>query len=179
MCKSVSHLPNLAAMNLLLLFLLSSLFIMAFSLKPEPAKNNNAQITVMGLVYCDICYNNSFSRHSYFLPGAEVQISCNFKAFVPKTREQVSFSVNRTTGKNGVYRLEIPAADGIKCAEAAIAPSCQASLVGSSSTSCNIPSYKSTTEQIAIKSRHPNVCIFSLTALNFRPSKRDVALCGE
>lgn len=25
--------------------------------------------TVMGTVYCDFCSNNSFSRHSYFLPG--------------------------------------------------------------------------------------------------------------
>ncbi|XP_039009907.1 uncharacterized protein LOC120138525 [Hibiscus syriacus] len=178
MYKFVSHLPNFPAMNLMVLFFLSALFTMAFSLKPEPVKNN-AQITVMGLVYCDICSNNSFSRHSYFLPGAEVQISCNFKAFVPKTREQVSFSVNRTTDKHGVYRLEIPAVDGIKCAEAVFASSCQASLVGSSSTSCNIPGYKSTTDQIAIKSRHPNLCIYSLTALNFRPSKRDVALCGK
>ncbi|KAB2084735.1 hypothetical protein ES319_A05G354100v1 [Gossypium barbadense] len=178
MWKFVSHLPKSAAMNLMILFLFSSLFIKAYSLKPEPAKNN-AQITVMGLVYCDICSNNSFSRHSYFLPGAEVQIACNFRAFVPKTREQVSFSVNRTTDKHGVYRLEIPSVDGIACAEAAIASSCQASLVGTSSTSCNIPGHRSTTDQIAIKSRHPNLCIYSLTALSFRPSKRNVALCGK
>ncbi|KAK8715951.1 hypothetical protein V6N13_043275 [Hibiscus sabdariffa] len=73
MCKSVSHLPKFSAMNLLVLFLLSSLFVVTFSLKPEPTKNNNAQITVMGLVYCDICYNNSFSRHNYFLPGLKYQ----------------------------------------------------------------------------------------------------------
>ncbi|MBA0726414.1 hypothetical protein Golax_002244 [Gossypium laxum] len=112
-------------------------------------------------------------------PGAEVQIACNFRAFVPKTREQVSFSVNRTTDKHGVYRLEIPSVDGIACAEAAIASSCQASLVGTSSTSCNIPGHRSTTDQIAIKSRHPNLCIYSLNALSFRPSKRNVALCGK
>ncbi|XP_022750455.1 uncharacterized protein LOC111299505 isoform X2 [Durio zibethinus] len=176
MWKFVPHLPNFAAMNPLILLVVSSLFIKALSLKPEPAKNN-AQITVMGLVYCDICSNNSFSRHSYFLP--EVQIDCNFRAFVPKTREQISFSVNRTTDKHGVYRLEIPSVDGIACAEASIASSCQASLVRSSSNSCNIPGYKSTTDQIAIKSRHPNLCIYSLTALNFRPSKRDATLCGK
>ncbi|XWS40560.1 hypothetical protein CRYUN_Cryun17cG0005900 [Craigia yunnanensis] len=178
MWKFVSHLPNFAVMNPIILFLLSSLFIKTISLKPEPA-NKNAQITVMGLVYCDICSNNSFSRHSYFLPGAEVQIDCNFRAFGPKTREQISFSVNRTTDKHGVYRLDIPSVDGIACAEAAIVSSCQASLVGSSSTSCNIPGYRSTTDQIAIKSRHPNLCIYSLTALNFRPSKRDATLCGN
>ncbi|XVE67660.1 hypothetical protein DITRI_Ditri09bG0005900 [Diplodiscus trichospermus] len=165
-------------MNPIIVFLLSFLFIKTLSLEPEPAINN-AQIIVMGLVYCDICSNNSFSRHSYFLPGAEVQIDCNFRAFVPKTREQIQFSVNRTTDKHGVYRLEIPSVDGIACAEAAIASSCQASLVRSSSTSCNIPGYSSTADEIAIKSRHPNLCIYSLNPLNFRPSKRDPTLCGN
>ncbi|OMO99395.1 Pollen Ole e 1 allergen/extensin [Corchorus olitorius] len=164
---------------IIILFLLSSsLFVKTLSLKPEPSKNI-AQITVMGFVYCDICSTNSFSRHSYFLPGAEVQIDCNFKAYVPKTKEQIEFSVNRTTDRHGVYKLEIPSVDGIACAEAAIASSCRASLVGSSASSCNIPGHRSTTDQIAIKSRHPNLCIYSLTALNFRPSKRDPALCGN
>ncbi|GLT81651.1 hypothetical protein SLE2022_000880 [Rubroshorea leprosula] len=164
-------------MNLIILCVLSSFFILSVSLRPEPPKNN-AQITVMGFVYCDICSNNTFSRHSYFLPGAEVQLDCTFRAVSPKTREQIAFSVNRTTDKYGVYRLEIPSVDGIACAEAAISSSCLASLVGSSSTSCNVPGYRSTTDEIAIKSRHPNLCIYSLNALNFRPSKRDVTLCG-
>ncbi|XP_038997605.1 uncharacterized protein LOC120122544 [Hibiscus syriacus] len=159
-------------------FLFLSLLSKILSFQTESAKNNG-QITVMGLVYCDICSNNSFSRHSYFLPGAEVRIDCNFRAFVPRTREQISFSVNRTTDKRGVYMLDIPSVDGIECAKAAIASTCQASLVGSSSTSCNIPGYSSTTDEIAIKSRHPNICIYSLSALNFRPSKRDVTLCGK
>nr|KJB11735.1 hypothetical protein B456_001G275000 [Gossypium raimondii]KJB11736.1 hypothetical protein B456_001G275000 [Gossypium raimondii] len=136
-------------------------------------------IIVMGLVYCDVCTTNSFSRHSYFLPGAEVQIDCNFRAYVPKTKEQVSFSVNRTTDKHGVYMVEIPSVDGIECAEADIASTCQASLVGSSSASCNIPGYGSTTDEMAIKSRHPNLCIYSLAAMNFRPSKRNARLCGK
>ena len=33
--------------------------------KPKP----RSRITVIGTVYCDICSNNTFSRHSYFLPG--------------------------------------------------------------------------------------------------------------
>ncbi|MBA0822582.1 hypothetical protein Goarm_019376 [Gossypium armourianum] len=111
--------------------------------------------------------------------GAEVQIDCNFRAYVPKTKEQVSFSVNRTTDKHGVYMVEIPSVDGIECAEADIASTCQASLVGSSSASCNIPGYSSTTDEMAIKSRHPNLCIYSLAAMNFRPSKRNARLCGK
>lgn len=165
-------------MNPIILFLFFSLFIMTLSLQTEPA-TNNAQIIVMGLVYCDVCTTNSFSRHSYFLPGAEVQIDCNFRAYVPKTKEQVSFSVNRTTDKHGVYMVEIPSVDGIECAEADTASTCQASLVGSSSASCNIRGYSSTIDEMAIKSRHPNLCIYGLAAMNFRPLKRNARLCGK
>lgn len=35
----------------------------------KPEAKGNSQIIVMGLVYCDICSNNTFSKHSYFLPG--------------------------------------------------------------------------------------------------------------
>ncbi|OAY37211.1 pollen-specific protein-like At4g18596 [Manihot esculenta] len=165
-------------MNPVILFFLSSLFIKSLSSRVEPAKNN-AHITVMGFVYCDICSNNSFSRHSYFLPGAGVKIDCKFKATSPKIREQVSFSVNRTTNRHGVYKLEVPSVDGIACAEVAMESSCEASLMWSSSKSCNVPGYKSTSDQITIKAKHPNLCIYSLNALNFRPSKADLTLCGK
>lgn len=145
------------------------------------AKVANSQITVMGMVYCDICSNNSFSRHSFFMPGVEVKIDCTFKAMATRTAELVSVSVNRTTNRYGVYRLEIPSVDGIECAaEKAVGNSCRASLIGSSSSSCNVPgSTRTTTDEITIKSKQANMCIYSLTALNFRPSKRNIALCGN
>lgn len=55
--------------HILLLFFLSSLFLrqpLSLAAKPKPI---NPQILVMGMVYCDICSNNTFSKHSYFLPG--------------------------------------------------------------------------------------------------------------
>ncbi|KAF5748681.1 major pollen allergen Lig v 1 [Tripterygium wilfordii] len=163
-------------MTPIILFFLSSLFMNSLSLETKPA-NINSRITVMGFVYCDICSNNSFSKHSYFLPGAEVKIDCKFRAISSKTREQISFSVNRTTNKHGVYKLEIPSVDGIQCAEAAIASSCQASLMWSSSAKCNVPGYRTTSDEIVIKSKQANLCIYSLTALNFRPSKININLC--
>ncbi|EXC29147.1 hypothetical protein L484_005655 [Morus notabilis] len=161
----------------LLLFLSSSLIL---HLEARPSKSN-AHIIVMGFVYCDICSNNTFSKNSYFLPGAEVRIDCMFKAMSPRTSEQISFSVNRTTNKYGIYKLEIPSVDGIKCAEesAKIASSCQASLMWSSSSSCNVPGYKDTSDQIAVKSKRANLCIYSLNALSFRPSKKEASLCGN
>ncbi|KAF3618537.1 putative actin-related protein 2 [Capsicum annuum] len=145
------------------------------------AKVSNSHITVMGMVYCDICSNNSFSRHSYFMPGVEVKIDCTFKAMSTRTAELVSVSVNRTTNRYGVYRLEIPSVDGIECAaEKAVGNSCRASLIGSSSSSCNVPgSTRTTTDEITIKAKQANTCIYSLTALNFRPTKKNVALCGN
>lgn len=62
-------------MNPLFLLVISSLFFQSVYLGVEAAKakpvkgTTRSQIIVMGLVYCDICSNNTFSRHSYFIPG--------------------------------------------------------------------------------------------------------------
>ncbi|KAK4417921.1 hypothetical protein Salat_2204800 [Sesamum alatum] len=163
------------------LFVVSFLFTLSFLFQLEAAKpNSNPQITVMGMVYCDICSNNSFSKHSYFLPGVEVRIDCMFKAISPRTTEQISFSVNRTTNKHGIYKLEVPSVDGVQCArDKAVGNSCRASLVSTSSSSCNIPGFRTTSDEISVKSRQANFCIYSLNALTYRPSKKDVALCGK
>ncbi|XP_021823078.1 uncharacterized protein LOC110764409 [Prunus avium] len=173
-------------MNPLFLLVISSLFFQSVYLGVEAAKAKpvkgitRSQIIVMGLVYCDICSNNTFSRHSYFIPGAEVKIDCIFQAVSPRISEHISFSVNRTTNKYGVYKLEIPAVEGIKCAQdSAIVSSCQATLMWSSSSACNVPGYKSTSDEITVKSKQANLCIYSLNALNFRPSKRAITLCGK
>lgn len=166
------------SLNAPIFFIVSLFFIHSLPSQVEPARPNS-HITVMGMVYCDICFNNTFSRHSYFLPGAEVKIDCKFEAVSPKTTEKISFSVKRTTNRYGVYKLEIPAVDGIECArDSAIVSFCEASLMGSSSDSCNVPGYRTTTDQIAFKSKQANLCIYSLNALNYRPSKKDKSLCG-
>ncbi|KAF7130505.1 hypothetical protein RHSIM_Rhsim10G0004200 [Rhododendron simsii] len=161
----------------ILFVVVSSLLALSLPSEVEPRKVN-PQITVMGIVYCDTCSNNTFSRHSYFLPGAEVRIDCKFKAISPRTTEEIEFSVNRTTDKYGVYKLEIPSVDGIECArDEAIESSCRASLMWSTSSSCNVPGYRTTSGEIAVKSRRANLCIYSLSALNYRPSRRENRLC--
>uniref|UniRef100_A0A7N0VBU5 Uncharacterized protein n=1 Tax=Kalanchoe fedtschenkoi TaxID=63787 RepID=A0A7N0VBU5_KALFE len=168
---------------LLLVLLLSMLLLLCVSVSKEEeaaAAPTSSQITVMGVVYCDTCCNNSFSGHSYFLPGALVKIDCVFKALSPSTAEQISLSVKRFTDKYGCYKLEVPSVDGIECAhESAVKSTCQATLIASSSAACNVPGYTTTTDEIAVKSEQTNVCIYSLSALNYRPPKRDVAMCGE
>ncbi|KAL3829461.1 hypothetical protein ACJIZ3_018263 [Penstemon smallii] len=164
------------------LFVFSFLLTLSFSMQIEAAKksNSNPQITVMGMVYCDTCSNNSFSRHSYFLPGVEVRIDCIFKAISPRTTEQISFSVNRTTNKYGIYKLEVPSVDGVQCArDKAVGNSCRASLIGTSSSSCNSPGFRTTADEISVKSKQANMCIYSLNALSYRPSIKNIALCGN
>ncbi|KAK1552427.1 hypothetical protein Q3G72_016811 [Acer saccharum] len=139
-----------------------------------------SRITVVGVVFCDTCSTNIFSRHSYFLPGADVQIQCKFEANSPKTNEHISFSVTRTTDSYGVYKLEIPHVDGVDCVDGmAIESLCQASLIGSTSSVCNVPGFKTATNEISVKSKQESLCIYSLKALTFRPSKRNSTLCGR
>ncbi|XP_051141279.1 major pollen allergen Ole e 1-like [Andrographis paniculata] len=151
----------------------------------SPTKSNpppsQPQITVMGMVYCDICSSNSFSRHSYFLPGVEVRADCIIKANSPRTEEHISFSVNRTTNRKGTYRFEVPSVDGVQCAarDKAVGISCRATLLSSPSPSCRVPAFHSTSDEILVKSKHANLCIYSLNPLSYRPSKRDVVLCGK
>ncbi|XP_010679984.2 uncharacterized protein LOC104895230 [Beta vulgaris subsp. vulgaris] len=144
------------------------------------ASKPRSQITVIGTVYCDICSNNTFSRHSYFLPGVEVKVDCKFKATAARAAEEITFSVSRTTNEYGWYKLEIPSVDGIECARGATVESvCRASLVGSSTSKCNVPGYTTTTDVVYFKSSQQNICIYGLSALNFRPSRKNKDLCAN
>ncbi|KAH7570539.1 hypothetical protein ACOSP7_018770 [Xanthoceras sorbifolium] len=175
MSASIDHIP-------FVLVLLAFLFLHhPVPLKAEPpAVVPTSRITVVGVVFCDTCSTNTFSRHSYFLPGAEVEIQCKFQANSPKTNEQITFSVSRTTDNYGVYKLEIPHVDGVDCVDGmAIESLCQASLIGSSSSStCNVPGLKKATNEISVKSKQDSLCIYSLKALSYRPSKRNYTLCN-
>ncbi|KAL9241797.1 hypothetical protein vseg_015863 [Gypsophila vaccaria] len=167
---------------LCLLLLLSSLSLSSSQITHPRQSPPGSQITVIGTVYCDICSNNTFSGHSYFIPGAEVKIDCKFRATAPRTAEEITFSVNRTTNKLGWYKLEIPSVDGIECArEAAVVSLCRATLVRNPSTlgKCNVPGLRTTSDVVYFKSSEQNVCIYGLSALNFRPSRRNKALCGS
>ncbi|XVE91672.1 hypothetical protein REPUB_Repub01dG0030800 [Reevesia pubescens] len=160
-----------------ILVLASSFTHLIFAIA-QSAANPVSQITVVGVVFCDICSSKTFSRHSYFLPGVDVNIECKFKAKSAKTTEQMTISVNRTTDKFGVYKLEIPHVDGVDCVEGlAIESLCKASLIGSKPRGCNVPFLKVSTNQISVKSKQDNLCIYSLNALSYRPSKRNVTLC--
>ncbi|KAL3835730.1 hypothetical protein ACJIZ3_010466 [Penstemon smallii] len=160
-----------------LILLANSLIIYPYFVLAEPPRPTS-RITILGSVYCDVCHHNTFSKHSYFLPGVDVHVECKFKANSPRTTEQISFSVNRSTNIYGAYKLEIPDIDGVDCAEdRAIESFCQASLIGSSVSRCNVPCTRSSSTEITVKSKENNLCTYTLGALSYKPKKRNVTLC--
>ncbi|KAJ1290347.1 hypothetical protein BS78_02G235900 [Paspalum vaginatum] len=141
------------------------------------AKFLSSNITVVGSVYCDACSNNTFSKHSFFLKGARVLIKCSFKVN-STSAEELSLEAERTTDQHGVYKLDVPPVDGFECREGhELRSACRATLVRSSSAACNVPGIGGSTQHIALRSRATNACFLNLNALNFRPAKRDGALC--
>ncbi|WCJ38816.1 Pollen Ole e 1 allergen and extensin family protein [Euphorbia peplus] len=148
--------------------------------KPQIA----SKISVVGVVYCDTCSAKSFSKHSYFLPGVDVHIQCKFKANSPRTSEQIDFTVNRTTDNHGTYKLELSNLDGVDCIDTSssttsISSICQATIIKSSNSVCEIPSITSTSDQITIKSKQENHCIYSLNALSYQPRTINNSLCNS
>ncbi|KAL2560035.1 proline-rich protein 4-like [Forsythia ovata] len=166
-------------MDPVFIFLLATLFIFSSLVQAEPPKPTS-HITIIGSVYCDVCFDNTFAKYSYFLPGVDVHVQCKFKASSPGTTEQIAFSVNRTTNKYGMYKLDIPSVDGVDCAEdPSIQTFCHANLIGSTISACNVPGLKSMSSEITVKSRQNNLCVYTLGALSYTPRTRNVTLCGK
>ncbi|KAI3426833.1 uncharacterized protein J3R85_009708 [Psidium guajava] len=165
------------------LVLLACLFaqpLRSLARQAAPSPSPTSRITVVGAVYCDTCHTNSFSKYSFFLPGADVNIQCKFKASTPEAAEQINFSVNRTTDGYGTYRLDVPSVDGVDCVDGPeIASMCRASLIGSSSSACNVPGLQATADEVTVKSKQDNLCIYSMSALSYRPRERNITLCGN
>ncbi|CAD6218599.1 unnamed protein product [Miscanthus lutarioriparius] len=155
--------------------LLAALVLLMLSDAEAKFLPNN--ITVVGSVYCDACSNNTFSKHSFFLKGARVLIKCSFKVNSTSS-EELSLEAERTTDQHGVYKLDVPPVDGFECREGhEVRSACRATLVRSSSAACNVPGLGGSTQHIALRSRATSACFLNLNALNFRPAKRDGALC--
>ncbi|CAN8253741.1 unnamed protein product [Cochlearia groenlandica] len=172
-------------MIMFLFIFLQLMLVNSFSPKHSShTKPREEEINVMGFVYCDVCSNNTFSRHSYFMSGVEVRILCRIKSSSSTTKEMMTFTANRTTNEFGLYKVTITS---LGCADVdSLASSCQASLVGKRrrrsflDSSCDVPGYKTTTtDQVVFKSKRSNTCIFGFNALNFRPVKTNLALCGK
>ncbi|CAL9777701.1 unnamed protein product [Musa acuminata subsp. burmannicoides] len=164
---------NSTAFVLLLALLLAT----SLCLEADPTPISN--VTVMGTVFCDACANNVFSEHSYFLAGVRVRVQCMLRVTNSTSREEMSITVDRTTDKFGVYKLDIPPVEGFECREGVVMDSCcRASLLGSPSSLCDVPGLNSSTGHVAVRGGEGKRCLYNLNALNYRPSKKDANLCG-
>ncbi|RLN33376.1 protein DOWNSTREAM OF FLC-like [Panicum miliaceum] len=168
-----SGLTALVAVSVTLLLLL----LLMLSGTEAKFLSKASNITVVGSVYCDACSNNTFSKHSFFLKGARVLIKCSFKVNSTSS-EELSLEAERTTDQHGVYKLDVPPVDGFECREGhELRSACRATLIRSSSAACDVPGVGGSTQHIALRSRATSACFLNLNALNFRPAKRDGALC--
>lgn len=129
---------------------------------------------------------STYSWCLWYTSGVEVHIECRFRASSPRSNEQISFSGNRTTDRNGAYKLDIPSVDGDNCkssmdgGNSEIVTLCEASLIGTSSSSysCNVPFIKSTRSSEILK-RDNNLCVYSLGSLSYKPPIINTPLCSN
>ncbi|KAJ8459805.1 hypothetical protein OPV22_032731 [Ensete ventricosum] len=124
------------------------LFTRSLCLEADPKPISN--VTVMGTVFCDACASSNFSQHSYFLEGVKVRVQCVLRVNATSAGE-MRVAVDRTTDRFGVYNLDILPVDGFECREGRGVDSfCQASLVESPSSLCDVPGLSSSTEHVAL-----------------------------
>ncbi|KAH6832062.1 hypothetical protein C2S53_007980 [Perilla frutescens var. hirtella] len=175
----------IAKIAYLFLFLANScLTINTIEAQPQP------RITVLGSVYCDVCYDNTFSNHSYLLPGVDVNVECKVKG----KEEMISFSVsvNRSTDRYGMYRLEIPIPIPIPIRDHQdhqyhhqdpttttvhyYYSFCEATLINTSNINngCTLPTRTKAKASSEIRS-----AVNIINALSYRPPRRNATLCGE
>lgn len=94
--------------------------------------------------------------------------------------------MNRTTDRNGAYKLDIPSVDGDNCessmdgGNSEIVTLCEACLIGTSSSSysCNVPFLKSTRNS-EISKHDNNLCVYSLGSLSYKPPIINAPLCSN
>ncbi|KZV44079.1 hypothetical protein F511_10750 [Dorcoceras hygrometricum] len=138
-----------------------------------------AQLTILGSCFCDVCHHQTLSKHSNFLQGVDVNIECRFRT---RPRKHVSFSVNTTTDIYGIYKLDIPSVDGIRCSEyPTIQSFCRARLIRKNlvPSQCKSGGTKHTSTEITVRSKQNNVCVYTMAALSYKPPTRNATLCGH
>ncbi|KMZ72217.1 hypothetical protein ZOSMA_169G00070 [Zostera marina] len=166
--------------SLLILLLLQQVIFFSTSLALHGHHHHKPKVnvTIIGTVFCDICSKNTFTKHSYFLPGTKVEVQCNFKVINSTSKEEISITVDRKTDRYGIYRVDVPPVDGFECRQGReIQSFCRARLIQSSSSLCNVPGLSTSVEHLAMKFSQSNLCIYNLNALNYKPSKKNLALC--
>ncbi|KAG4139339.1 hypothetical protein ERO13_D07G186300v2 [Gossypium hirsutum] len=114
-----------------------------------------------GTVYCDICFQQDFSKAHHFISGASVAVECKDGDSRPSFRQVAK------TNEQGEFKVRLPfsVTKHVKKVKG-----CSVKLVRSSEPYCAVAS-SSTSSSLHLKSTKQGTKVFSAGFLSFKPLK--------
>ncbi|GAA0166098.1 hypothetical protein Leryth_023322 [Lithospermum erythrorhizon] len=139
-----------------------------FNLSEARQQKKHASAVLVGSVYCDTCFHQSFSKASHFISGADVAVECSVTNTTPNFKKVVS------TNEHGEFRIHLPfsVSKHVKKIKR-----CSVKLIKSSEPFCAVAS-SATSSALHLKSRKEGNHIFSAGFFTFKPLNQP-ELCGQ
>ncbi|XP_043702031.1 leucine-rich repeat extensin-like protein 3 [Telopea speciosissima] len=155
-------------MSWLLIFMILICFLFNNLSEAKNEKKLLPSAVVVGTVYCDTCFQQDFSKSSYFISDASVAVQCGDGSSKP------SFSKEVKTNKQGEFRVDLPftVSKHVKRIK-----KCSVKLISSSEPFCSVAS-RATSSSLHLKSRKQGVHIFSAGFFTFKPL-REPEMCSQ
>ncbi|XP_022962607.1 amyloid beta A4 precursor protein-binding family B member 1-interacting protein-like [Cucurbita moschata] len=128
--------------------------------------HNNLPSTaaVVGTVFCDTCFQDTFSKSSHFISGATVAVECGDGGSNPSFRDEVK------TDKTGEFKIQLPVS--VRKIE-----ECYVRLIRSSEPYCAVAA-RAKSSSLKLKSRKQGTHVFSAGFFTFKPLKHP-KLCSH
>ncbi|KAI3722471.1 hypothetical protein L2E82_33510 [Cichorium intybus] len=120
--------------------------------------------SLVGIVYCDICFNQDFLKSSRFISGASIVVECGGDGVDVKGMES-RFRKEVKTNWKGEFRVNLPSAVTDKIRE------CSVKLIRSNQPDCPVVA-TATSSSIMLKTKTPGNRVFSAGVFTFRPRKQ-------
>ncbi|KAL4577315.1 hypothetical protein LXL04_013422 [Taraxacum kok-saghyz] len=119
---------------------------------------------LVGIVYCDTCFNRDFSKSSHFISGASVVVECGGKG-VGESGMESGFREEVKTNSKGEFTVKLPFAVTERIRE------CSVKLLRSNQPNCPLVA-TSAQSPITLKTKTPGSRVFSAGVFTFRPRKQ-------
>ncbi|PSS35083.1 Pollen allergen Che a 1 like [Actinidia chinensis var. chinensis] len=124
---------------------------------------------IVGTVYCDTCFQESFSKSSHFISGALVGVQCGGTSSSPSFHEKVK------TNDHGEFKVHLPSSVAKHVGKI---KGCSVRLISSGEPYCAVAS-TATSSSLRLKSRNQGgTHIFSAGFFTFKPLKQPI-LCSQ
>ncbi|GFY84841.1 pollen Ole e 1 allergen and extensin family protein [Actinidia rufa] len=123
---------------------------------------------IVGTVYCDTCFQESFSKSSHFISGALVGVQCGWTSSSPSFHEEVK------TNDHGEFTVHLPP---LVAKHVRKIKGCSVRLISSGEPYCAVAS-TATSSSLHLKSRNRGTHIFSAGFFTFKPLKQPT-LCSQ